>query len=151
MSSGYAATDEARQQQEDREMSSDILSRIERREPVSDQELFDFIVGRVIAQGEPSVLAGTCQYRAPGGLKCAVGHIIPDSLYRKSMEGANLTHIVNKDLGLTCYHMLRDLQKAHDHAGEQPAQRGDFVIDFVPDFTNRAKDVAHTYGLKFNH
>ena len=127
-------------------MSSDILSRIERREPVSDQELFDFIVGRVIAQGEPSVLNGTCQYRAPGGLKCAVGHIIPDSLYRKSMEGANLTHIVNKDLGLTCYHMLLDLQKAHDNAGD--AHDND---DFVADFTNRAKDVAHIYELKFNH
>ena len=127
---------------------SDVVGRIERRESVSDQELFDFIVGRVIAQGGPAVLNGTCQYRAPGGLKCAVGHIIPDSLYRKNMEGANLTHIVNKDLGLTCYHMLRDLQKAHDHAGEDHERgNGDFVIDF----TSRAKDVAHIYGLKFNH
>lgn len=122
---------------------SDIVSRIERREFVSDQELFDYIVGKVIAQGEPSTFGGICRYRAPNGHKCAVGHIIPDSIYRQDMEGATLTGIVNKNLGLTCYHLLLDLQKAHDGAGDNEY--------FVIDFTNRAKNIALTYGLKFNH
>jgi hypothetical protein len=128
---------------------SDVVGRIERREFVSDQELFDYIVGKVIVQGEPSIHGDVCRYRAPDGLKCAVGHIIPDSLYRKDMEGTTLTKIVDKTLGLTCYAMLRDLQVAHDNAGDVHIHMGN--ADFIADFTNRAKDVAHIYGLKFNH
>lgn len=122
---------------------SDVVGRIERREFVSDQELFDYIVGKVIAQGEPSTLGGICRYRAPNGHKCAVGHIIPNSIYRQDMEGGDLDEIVQCELGLTSYHLLRDLQLAHDGAGDNE--------HFVTDFTNRAKNVALTYGLKFNH
>src|SRR5690606_37517326 len=28
-----------------------------------------------------------CRYRGPDGLKCAVGHIIPDELYTPDLEG----------------------------------------------------------------
>ena len=55
------------------------------------QEIFDKAVGGVIAQGGGSycVVAGKstrCMYRGPEGRKCAVGQVMPDTVYREHMD-----------------------------------------------------------------
>lgn len=55
------------------------------------QETFEIVARHLLAQGKRSVLKetpDTCAYRGEGGLKCAVGCLIPDELYRPSFEGA---------------------------------------------------------------
>ncbi len=53
------------------------------------QEAFDAAVKHLRKQGERSQArySTDCLYRGPGGLKCAVGALIPDELYEKSYEG----------------------------------------------------------------
>ena len=53
------------------------------------QGIFDFVVPRLAVQGKRSRRSedsSLCSYRGPNGLKCAVGHLIPDSLYKKEMD-----------------------------------------------------------------
>lgn len=54
------------------------------------QEQFNTVVRGLAGQGwrqsrDPS--AGNCLLRGPDGRKCAIGHLIPDPLYQKKMEG----------------------------------------------------------------
>ena len=38
----------------------------------------------------------SCLYRAPGGLKCAVGALIPDEVYNPNMEGTTASGLYEK-------------------------------------------------------
>jgi len=52
------------------------------------QQIFDQAYNGILAQGgQSSDTVGRCMYRGPGGRKCAVGHLLPDALYHRSMEG----------------------------------------------------------------
>jgi hypothetical protein len=65
-----------------------------------------------------------CVYRGPGGLKCAVGHLISDENYDPKMEGSCVTNMLehypfalgeefsNPDADI--YEFLDALQDAHD-------------------------------------
>lgn len=56
------------------------------------QALFDRAVKGLASQGfAPSYLPdnGTCAYRGEDGKRCAVGHLIPDAVYKPEMEGHN--------------------------------------------------------------
>ena len=135
-------------------MLTDLLTRIERGEPVEAQEVFDFAVGKVIEQGvQARDKEYQCVYRGMNGTKCSFGHVIPDALYKKSMERSSAFAL----LGACPYYsppdikalqpslgrhvdLIYSLQQAHDnvHAG-----------DFVPNFRRRAEAVAATHGLTF--
>lgn len=129
---------------------TDLLARIERGEPVEAQEIFDFAVGKVIEQGAPATggVRGFCMYRTEDGNKCAFGHLIPDSLYRTSFEGAIATHVL-----VECYNprlaaslarhaeLIGSLQRAHDYAG---------ISDFSFNFWSSVEAVAKKHGLTFN-
>lgn len=88
------------------------------------QAAFDNLVQAIIDQGGPSVSnKGACRYRGLGGRKCAVGHLIPDHIYRKSMEGKSYRLLREKYLELdlvpaidTLHTLLPALQSAHDSA-----------------------------------
>lgn len=56
------------------------------------QALYDFIVTAIREQGRPSMSpAGqSCMYLGTDGAKCAVGHLIPPSAYRVTMEGKHV-------------------------------------------------------------
>ena len=94
------------------------------------QQVFDYVVNALRKQGKPSVAksgligAGTCKYRGPKGLKCAVGHLIPLSIYSREMEGNNMSSLHWKqdaypELAPLWPHsqLLSDLQAAHDDWG----------------------------------
>lgn len=63
--------------------------------PKTQQAIFDFIAPRLYKQGIASVDgSGTCQYRGPHDTKCAVGFLIPNSVYKKTMEGKTVDALV---------------------------------------------------------
>ncbi len=88
------------------------------------QAAFDNLVQAIIDQGGPSVsTTGACRYRGMDGRKCAVGFLIPDHIYRKSMEGKSYQILRDKFLELdlvpaidTLHTLLPALQSAHDSA-----------------------------------
>ena len=72
-----------------------------------EQELFNRVKTHLLNQGakaetdESTHGINMCQYHAESGLKCAVGCLITDEVYRPSMEGED----INDDL---VYNGLRD-------------------------------------------
>lgn len=99
------------------------------------EEAFKKSVDHMIAQGEPASDANgdRCLYRGPNGLKCAVGALIPDELYKDSMEGSNVgsmtvgklfvdytneegyTSISDKIFDSPLISVLEALQSVHDY------------------------------------
>jgi hypothetical protein len=58
---------------------------------LTDQEMFDTVARHLLKQREISEMCdGTCAYRGPNGLKCAVGCLIPDKDYEGRYEGIAL-------------------------------------------------------------
>lgn len=52
------------------------------------KEIFEKVRAHLLAQGKQSISAdGVCAYRGADGLQCAVGCLVPDELYKHSMEG----------------------------------------------------------------
>lgn len=110
-----------------------------------EQDDFDKAVGGVIAQGGfARDENGNCFYRGEGGLKCAIGQLIPDSAYTPEMEGkgagtaldmAGMAGMACRVRGAEAY---RWLQAAHD-----------FAVD-MDDFKLRAKGVAVEFDLEWN-
>lgn len=89
----------------------------------SAQEVFDIVVNHLFTQGRPAYdgVQG-CMYRAPDGLRCAVGVLIPDDLYDPEFE-TNSSDKVIHDLfksGLADWRehekLLLALQDAHDNS-----------------------------------
>jgi hypothetical protein len=62
------------------------------------QEVFDTVARHLHKQGVASVdLDETCLYRGPDGLRCAIGVLIPDSVYRSDMEYEKIRVIADYD------------------------------------------------------
>lgn len=119
------------------------------------QDLFTQAVQGVIHQGGPSVDDnGLCQYHAPNGRKCAVGHVIPVNVYIKEMEGKDIIGVLRHCPGsirceTTTLDMLYDLQRAHDDLAEYAVRSStESEADFVKRFREAAEQVANKYGLE---
>lgn len=88
------------------------------------QEVFDTVVRHLYAQRRQAISTdGRCKYRAPGGLKCAVGVLIPDDKYTAEMDwsatqdGLELAAVLHA-IDLSEHHDLcEDLRLAHDWSG----------------------------------
>lgn len=88
------------------------------------QQIFDAAWRGLKAQGfvrsiRPGATSpGSCLYRGPGGLRCALGHVIPDGLYEESFEGKGAPAVVNELGGRFVKHIefLDALQTRHDGA-----------------------------------
>jgi len=63
---------------------------------MNNQQAFDIMVQHLRKQGQKSRNNGfgTCLYRGPDGLKCAIGALIPDVVYRKEMEGQAIDRLL---------------------------------------------------------
>lgn len=88
------------------------------------QRYFDFIVTLLAEQGR-SVDGNSCMYRGPGGKVCAAGPLIPNKLYKPSIEGQgfggvirstdnNLPKDFTSKFSTETIHFVRSLQCAHD-------------------------------------
>ena len=69
---------------------------------MNNQQAFDTMVQHLRKQGKRSVelnyvgMSG-CKYRNSDGLRCAIGALIPDAVYRKEMEGQAIDRLlINK-------------------------------------------------------
>ena len=60
------------------------------------QEIFDTVARHLFTQGTRAYdeIIDQCQYRGPGGTKCAVGCLIPDEAYSRDMEGWPVENVV---------------------------------------------------------
>ncbi len=124
---------------------TDLLTRIENNQPIEAQELYDFVVAAIVKQGRPSVGDNDrCLYRGPDGLKCAAGHVIPDSMYSKKMESLDVGRLSELNLipeSLFPHKkLLKNLQEDHDEGYPQEG--------FVDRFLSFSKQTALEFNLK---
>lgn len=117
------------------------------------QEIFDFVWTKLREQGRGSASedGGTCFYRSSDGhLKCAIGHLIPDDLYKPEMEGISVRRILDRfpelniilseDLIYWNIDFLYHLQDAHDGASVTGGM-------FVECLREQMKSVAERFKL----
>ena len=81
------------------------------------QEAFETMVRHLRKQGKRSENAnGTCLYRGPDGLRCAVGCLIPDDQYKRSLEGKAVGFITKNVPALSDIEpgILSEMQSIHD-------------------------------------
>lgn len=119
--------------------------------PMSLQDIFDTGVRGVLKQRAPSIdpESGNCLYRGPNGLKCLIGHIIPDHWINEHFNADDLclSTIIDrlKDgniiEGWVSYGALNTLQQSHDYAQRDNPEA------FVSSFKISCRSFAHTYGL----
>jgi hypothetical protein len=82
------------------------------------QEIFDIVVSHLRKQGLKSGNSLVCLYRGPNEMKCAIGCLIPNSSYFKSMEGKLIDELISIDSFLWMkdhLRLLNRLQKIHDY------------------------------------
>ena len=85
---------------------------------MSCQEAFTAAFLGLKAQGfrQAAIPDGPCAYRTPDGLKCALGHLIPDDKYRPDMESWGVNDLLENQV-LTPQgprNLLYQLQAIHD-------------------------------------
>jgi hypothetical protein len=107
------------------------------------QDAFNTIVAHLRQQGKPAKFHSCCRYRLED-LKCAIGCLIPDSMYVPGMEGRRVSELLmnfpdlNEHLADVNLSMLLDIQLIHDNL---------LVSDWEPGFVH----MAHDYNLEINH
>lgn len=94
---------------------------------LSHQQIYDIVSTGLIAQGAKSLLNDdglSCRYRGTYGRKCAIGFLIPDSMYNPKMEATYFTddlikpvleNVLNRKMTLMDQALLDDLLHVHDH------------------------------------
>lgn len=85
------------------------------------QQLFNDAFRGIASQDfRQSADKGSCMYRGPEGLRCVLGHCIPDDEYDPHFEGAGVTaeprigQILRNRYGQLSMEFLLDLQDTHD-------------------------------------
>jgi hypothetical protein len=122
---------------------------------MTNQELFDFVVGKLREQNkksiDPEIMREDkplCMYRAPDGCRCAAGWLIPDDKYNRHMEGKRIETVIEayKPFKLDLREprqlmLISDLQRVHDNFEVSDWERG---------FQNAAHSYSLTYTPKVN-
>jgi hypothetical protein len=118
--------------------------------PKNNQDAFDKVLKAIrkqkyIQSNDDS--KGICAYRGPDGLRCAVGHLLPSSLYRKEMEGRRAGALkriypeIEKYFKNVDGYLLNDLQRAHDFS---LGRKGNSI-----DWETKMKQIAFDYSLVY--
>lgn len=114
------------------------------------QEMFDTAYLKIIQQGQKCTAHnGGCKYRGPSGLKCAIGHMIPDDLAKAWDDRTNssILHIRDTpkfpvpDFLKENRTLASEIQQAHDYGGDYDHS------EFVKGFKERMAQVAKDYKL----
>lgn len=120
-------------------------------DPRNDQQVFDFVVGRMLAQGCRSMFISCfgeeCAYHSSDGNKCAAGHLIPAEDYSEDWEGDGVSiDLLPKELNAVSEYfkdrgfnirLISSLQSAHDGAED----------NFCAEFAAAAREIAARFGL----
>lgn len=106
------------------------------------QQMFDAALNGIRKQGGPAINGVTCAYRTSSGLKCAAGHLIPDSAIhliarQDDLINENKMAPVREAAGIADMdiNFVREMQTAHDasafHNG--PTRGAQFFAVFEPE------------------
>ena len=106
---------------------------------MDNQEVYDKVKAHLLSQNRKSLeLGGGCAYRGMDGAMCAVGVLIPDDMYSRSMEGSECgvgeVRDVLANLGINGA-FARGLQQIHDGV-------------YLSNWNNELKRFAVIHGLK---
>ena len=107
------------------------------------QEIYDTARKGLLGQMKKSRFGGDkCAYRGDNGLKCAIGHCIPDDSYNESLEGSLASHqeimeAVGLEQNLSNIQFLRDLQEVHDYSSPEDWEE---ELDYFAERYNLNKD-----------
>lgn len=95
---------------------------------MNNQGAFDIALLHLLIQGHRCVVSGRTQLRSPRGDKSAIGSLIPDEIYRTSMEGKTIRQLLathdpeyaalRVHLSGVSLPLLNELQDLHDRTGE---------------------------------
>lgn len=123
------------------------------------QKFLNEAYAAIIAQGKASFIIGgagilICQYRGPNGLKCAIGHLIPDDGYSTIMEmnrvsnprvlsALGLDNIFEDDIEFLCA-----LQSSHDLATWDDNRRPVGDEEFIEEFKWQIERLSERYDLQ---
>lgn len=114
------------------------------------QETFDTVVAHLLKQNaQAKDSEGNCMYRI-GNMSCAIGCLIPDSLYTISMEDKIVDVLYIEDNPLEDYikqfdlELLCHLQRVHDYA-DQDHEADTIKESFIQGFHK----VAIIHGLRY--
>lgn len=116
---------------------------------MNNQDAFDTTLTNLMNQGICSMTPyHCCRYRGPNGTKCAVGHLIPDDLYSKDIEGMGAISLCGRPLYKSFFNgvntnLLRAMQIAHDTL----AISGGAPTQWRNSFWSSMKDVAKKWSL----
>lgn len=93
----------------------------------NNKEIYELVMSKMCEQNAQSVNdSGTCMYRGPNGLKCAVGHLIDDEAYSEKLECKTIDSIyVQEAVTQSCsrlgfvvdystFKLLSHMQQVHD-------------------------------------
>lgn len=80
------------------------------------QEIFDKSVGALLKQNKVSIGESGCYYKTSCGLRCAVGHLIPDEMYNPKMESINVMGLLGRFPELKPFMVAEDLQVPIAHS-----------------------------------
>jgi hypothetical protein len=120
------------------------------------QAILDGVWDWFIVTGSPAGFEmdrGTCVYRSEDGkLRCGVGCLIPDDLYRPEMEGASVGDLMDEPmetelaayLGVENVSLLSKVQLLHDDL----AVTGE---GFASDFRKGLLALAEKEGVRISH
>jgi hypothetical protein len=115
---------------------------------MNNQQAFDTMVQHLRKQRQKSRNSGcgTCLYRGPDGLKCAVGVLIPDELYSKEMEGQAIDRLLISERNT-----FPELSKLFDGVNELLLDGMQDIHDFhEPDrWESHFKSIADEYNLNY--
>lgn len=82
---------------------------------LTNQQIFDKVATHLLTQKTKSMDGFQCRYRGPNDAKCAIGCLIPDEVYKCSMEGCTVYDSPIADLFLPSQRsFLNMLQVTHD-------------------------------------
>lgn len=116
------------------------------------QKIINTVVRHVLEQGEPSVIVydygvQLCAYMSPDGLKCAIGALIPDALYREEFEKCSIRRLLRDYPEIfedweQLRPFLKRIQSAHDLFSR------DTIETWRKSFKNEMLQIAYSEGLE---
>lgn len=128
--------------------------------PLTAQQVFDAaLFGIRKQQYVKSISAGRgCAYRGDHGLKCGIGHAIPDACYNPLFDGINLStsigmmlanshkdfDVLRRLFGGVPLRVLKDIQTAHDSMLSAYTSKNN-----KQEWEQRMKDIAVAYDLTY--
>lgn len=86
---------------------------------ITKQEIYNTVVSHLLSMdGRSMVRKGySCRYRGPNGAMCAAGVLIPDHVYKRTMENTAFTDLCYEgriDADDNVINFIQDLQEIHD-------------------------------------